>query len=214
MVGEHLALHDLAQLVGHRLGDGPLDHRVAELVELADVTLEPEPADAVLEVGVLDGARREVVVEAADHLDRVGITVERSAHPDRVVRRAMGQLPLGPGDRIGAGGVDRLGDRQDRLVVAVDAHIGVGEITATGGDPAIVDHEVPDGPIVGQPETRRRIGERLAHGVAPAGQRRLRRDGILEEPARHVDPTVRQELDPFGHIDWQHAARLASVSPP
>ena len=210
VVGEHLPLHDLAQLVGHRLGDGPLDHRVALLVELADVPLEPEPADAVLEVGVLDRARREVVVEPADDLDRVGIAGEAAAHPDRVRRRAVGQLALGPSDRLGPSRVDGLGDRQDRLVVAVHAQVGVGDLTTARRDPTVVDDEVPHGPIVRQPEAGRRVGERLAHRVAPGGQRRFRRRGVLEEAPRCVDPPVGQELDPFGDVDWQHAARLAS----
>ena len=138
-VGQHLPLHDLAQLVGHRLGDRPLDDGVALLVQLADVALQAEPADAVLEVGVLHRARRQVVVQSADRLDRRRVAGERAAHPDRVGRGAVGQLTLGPGHGVLAGGVDGLGHRQDRLVVAVDAHVGVGEVAATDLDPTVVE---------------------------------------------------------------------------
>ena len=126
VVGEHLALHDLAQLVGHRLGDRPLDDGVADLVQLGGVALETEAAQAVPEVRVLDRAGRQVVVQPGDHPQRGLVAVQRALHPHGVGAMAVDELAPRPLGRLGIRRAYTVwDDRQHGLVVAAHSDVGV-----------------------------------------------------------------------------------------
>ena len=166
----------------------------------------------MLEVGVLHGAARHVVVEAGEHppgfvlvngaLDAKGVLAEQD-------RRLAPHL-IGSARR---GDSHELGEIERGLVVALDRDVGAVVEAASDRRGFAVEAQRPAGRARGQLQMRRRVGEALADRERLAAQRRLpRRRQFTPEALRLLEPAVGEELHVVRQRDQVHACLGGAIS--